>query len=76
MYESAKSCRLAEAHQLFSALNRYDGAISQCIGQLRTGALTLEPIGPRVAPRLGKCRRCASFADDHRGYADAQFETG
>jgi hypothetical protein len=27
-------------------LNRYDGAISQCIGKFRTGALTLEPIGP------------------------------
>jgi hypothetical protein len=44
---------------LFSALNRYDGAISQCIGQFRAGALTLEPIGPRVAPpRLWQCRRC------------------
>jgi hypothetical protein len=43
--------KLAEALiNYFSALNKYDGAIGQCIGQFRTGALTLGPIGPKAAP--------------------------
>ena len=31
-------------------LNSYEGAIVQCIGQLRTGGQTLGPIGSGVAP--------------------------